>query len=72
MIPLDGGTVPEGAHGEVDCDDTLESMIARSGADTSHSYVVTQGGSPVGTPEMTNLVRALVPRVASEAGARMY
>ena len=72
MTPLEGGTVPPDAHGEVDYDDTLESMIARSGGDTSHSYVVTRDGSPVGTLEMTSLVRALVPRVASEAGARQY
>ena len=72
MTPLDGAPVPPEAHGEVDVDDTLESMIARSGGDTTHAYVVTRGGEAVGTLEMTNLVRALVPRVASEAGARKY
>jgi glycine betaine/proline transport system ATP-binding protein len=72
MTSLESGPVPSGAHGEVDYDDTLESMIARSGGDTSHSYVVIRDGNPVGTLEMTNLVRALVPRVASEAGARKY
>ena len=72
MTPLDHGTIPPDAHGEVDYDDTLESMIAKSGGDTSHSYVVTQGGSPVGTLDMTDLVHALVPRVASETGARKY
>ena len=72
MTPLEGGVVPPNAHGEVDVDDTLESMIARSGGDTTHAYVVTKDGEAVGTLDMTNLVRALVPRVASEAGARKY
>ena len=72
MIPIeDGGILPD-AHGEVGVDDTLESMIARSEGDTSHSYVVTRDGEAVGTLEMTSLVKALVPRVASEAGARKY
>ena len=70
MTPIDGG-IPSDAHGEVDYDDTLESMIARSGGDTTHSYVVTQDGSPVGILEMTNLVKALVPRVSSTAGSRV-
>ena len=72
MTPLEGGSVPVEAHGEVDYDDTLESMIARSGGDTSHSYVVTCDGAPVGTLEMTRLVKALVPRIASAPGARKY
>ena len=72
MTPLDGAQVPPEAHGEVGLDDTLESMIARSGGDTSHSYVVVRDGEPVGTLEMTSLVKALVPRAASEAGARKY
>ena len=70
MTPLNGD-IPSDAHGEVDTDDTLESMIARSGGDTTHSYIVTQDGSPVGILEMTNLVRALVPRVSSTAGSRV-
>ncbi|WP_425044292.1 quaternary amine ABC transporter ATP-binding protein [Primorskyibacter sp. S87] len=72
MTPLEGGVVPPDAHGEVGINDTLESMIAKSGGDTSHSYVVLRDGAPVGTLEMTNLVKALVPRVASEAGARNF
>ena len=70
MTPLVGGKVPKDAHGEVDVNDTLESMIARSGGDTSHAYIVKDGEQTVGTLDMTELVRALVPRVASEAGAR--
>jgi len=72
MTPLKGAPVPTDAHGEVDYDDTLESMIAMSGGDTSHSFVVTRDGEAVGTLEMTSLVKALVPRVASEPGARKY
>ena len=70
MTPLDDGKVPKDAHGEVEVSDTLESMITRSGGDTSHAYVVKDGEKTVGTLDMTELVRALVPRVASEAGAR--
>jgi glycine betaine/proline transport system ATP-binding protein len=72
MTPLDGQPVPPDAHGEVGYDDTLESMIARSGGDTSHRYIVMRDGQPAGTLDMTNLVKALVPRVASEAAARKY
>ncbi len=70
MTPL-SRDIPSNAHGEVDSDDTLESMIARSGGDTTHSYVVMQDGQAIGILEMTNLVRALVPRVSSTAGARV-
>ncbi len=72
MTPLNGSGLPSDAQGEVDFNDTLESTITRSGGDTSHSYVVMREGAPVGVLEMTNLVRALVPRAASEAGARKY
>ncbi len=72
MTPLNGGDLPSDAQGEVDLNDTLESTITRSGGDTSHSYIVMREGTPVGVLEMTNLVKALVPRVASEAGARKY
>ncbi len=72
MTPLESTSVPPDAHGVVDCNDTLEHVIARSGGDTSHRYLVTRDEVPVGTLEMTRLVKALVPRVASEAGARKY
>lgn len=72
MTPLNGGEPPADAHGEVDLNDTLEDTITRSGGDTSHSFIVMCEGTPVGVLEMTNLVKALVPRVASEAGARKY
>ena len=61
---------PPDAAGEVGHDDTLESVIARSGGDVAHSYVVTREGAQVGVLHMTDLVRALVPRHASgSAGA---
>jgi len=72
MTPIKGNIMPPETHGEVDYNDTLESMIARSGGDTSHAYLVTRDGKPVGTLEMTSLVRALVPRVATEVGVRKY
>lgn len=65
MAPLDGRSVPSAADGEADHDDTLESMIARSGGDTSHRYIVMKDNAPVGTLDMKDLVKALVPRVAS-------
>ena len=72
MTPLDGAPAPAGIHGELAPNDTLESVIARSGGDTSQTYAVVQDGDAIGTLEMTSLVRALVPRVASEAGARKH
>ena len=72
MKPLQGGAVPADAHGNVDVNDTLESMIARSGGDTSHAYLVKDGDETVGTLDMTELVRALVPRVATHDGERQY
>jgi glycine betaine/proline transport system ATP-binding protein len=72
MEPLNGGEKPADADGEVDFDATLESLIGRSEGDTSRSYVVVRDGKPVGVLEMTELVKALVPRTAPEAAARKY
>ncbi len=69
MSPLES-TSAEGAYGEVDADDTLESLIAKSGGDTSHNYVVVKDGEQVGVLDMKDLVRALVPRAASGEGVR--
>jgi glycine betaine/proline transport system ATP-binding protein len=63
MTPLTDA-LPEDS-GEVDLDDTLESVIAHSEGETHKSYVVKQRGNPVGTLHMKDLVKALVPRVAS-------
>ena len=70
MTALEGKKPPAKASGEVDHNDTLESVIALSGGDTSHDYVVTRDGEPVGTLDMKVLIKALVPRVASQPGAR--
>ncbi len=51
--------------GEVDADDTLESVISKSEGDTTRRYRVTRDGQPVGMLDMRRLVRALVPRDAS-------
>ncbi len=67
MTPLDG-PVPADAAGEVGYDDTLESVIAISGGDTAHAYAVVRDGTPVGILDMKDLVRALVPRAASDSG----
>ncbi|MBT5817576.1 MAG: ATP-binding cassette domain-containing protein [Proteobacteria bacterium] len=69
MTPLEGPPPPDMA-GEINPDSTLESVIAQSGGDTSQSYIVIKDNTPVGTLNMIDLVKALVPRVASEAGAR--
>ena len=69
MTPL-RSDVPENSHGEVDYNDTLESMIAYSGGDTSHSYVVLKDGVPVGILNMSNLVKALVPSTTASPGLR--
>ena len=47
--------------GEVDHDDTLESVIATSGGDTTRNYRVMRDGRQVGVLHMRDLVRALVP-----------
>ena len=69
MAPL-GSASTDNAAGEVDADDTLENLIAQSGGDTSHNYLVVKDGEPVGVLDMKDLVRALVPRAASEQGIR--
>ncbi|WP_028671063.1 quaternary amine ABC transporter ATP-binding protein [Saccharospirillum impatiens] len=52
--------------GDVDANDNLESVIARSGGETSYRYRVMQDGEPVGMLSMKRLVRALVPTDASQ------
>lgn len=65
MTPI-ARELPQDTQGQVDHDDTLESIIARSGGDISHGYVVTKDGQPIGTLEMTALLKALVPRISSD------
>ena len=56
--------------GEVDAEDTLESVIARSGGDADQNFRVMTDGAPVGVVSMRSLVRALVPSSASAGGMR--
>ncbi|MCY4180654.1 MAG: betaine/proline/choline family ABC transporter ATP-binding protein [Litoreibacter sp.] len=60
-----GPMTDEGFAGDVEADQTLEQLIARSGGDTSHCYRVVEDGVPVGVLDMKDLVKALVPRVSS-------
>ena len=52
--------------GDIDMEDNLESVIARSGGDTGHTYRVIKDGEVIGQLDMQSVMRALVPRVASE------
>jgi len=56
--------------GAVDHEDTLESVIAMSGGDTSKTYLVKDGSKEVGILHMTQLVKSLVPTEASEQDIR--
>ena len=58
---------PSDVAGEVDHDDTLESIIAVSEGDTTNNYRVMREGRQVGVLHMRDLVRALVPRHPGEA-----
>ena len=69
MAPL-GSATRDNTFGEVDGDSTLEGVIAQSGGDTTHNYLVVKDGEPIGVLDMKDLVRALVPRTASEQGIR--
>ena len=70
---MEKGVISEpssGFAGDVDADDNLESVIARSGGDTAYCYRVLRDGEQVGILDMKKLVRALVPTSASEDGIR--
>jgi glycine betaine/proline transport system ATP-binding protein len=55
--------------GDVQASDTLESLIALSGGDTTFSYRVMKDGAQVGILDMKDLVKALVPRVSGSSTA---
>lgn len=63
------GSVAGTFMGEVDPDENLESLIARSGGDTSKNFKVTRDGEVLGDLEMTALIKALVPRASSRDNA---
>ena len=70
MQPLSEGQFAGG----VQANDNLESLIAASGGDTALRYrVLDDNNKPVGTLDMRDLVKALVPRISSsEAGTRYH
>ena len=68
MSPLGSGTPNQNEN--IDVDSNLESVISLSGGDTEKCYSVVNKGEPAGILDMKDLVKALVPRVASEAGIR--
>ncbi|MGG7567004.1 quaternary amine ABC transporter ATP-binding protein [Rhodovulum sp. DZ06] len=61
---------PVNCAGEVQANDNLESVIGKSEGDTTRNYRVMHEGAQVGILHMTDLVKALVPTAASEAGLR--
>lgn len=64
MAPLVAGSA---YAGDVQENDTLESLIALSEGRTNLIYRVVRDGVPVGQLDMQHLVRALVPRISSAA-----
>jgi glycine betaine/proline transport system ATP-binding protein len=54
--------MPDEITGEVDFNDTLESVIALSQGDTTSNFRVMRNDQQVGVLQMRDLVRALVPR----------
>jgi len=56
--------------GDVDADDNLESVIARSGGAMEPRYRVMKEGEPVGVVEMAMIMRALVPSRSQARHAR--
>lgn len=59
MVPLADHS---GTSGQVDADDNLEAVIARSEGDVSRSFVVARDGVPAGLIRMQDVFKALVPR----------
>ena len=64
MVPTTDATGEQ--NGEIDPNDTLESVIALSKGDTNLSYRVMKDGKPIGVLNMRKLVRALVPSEQSD------
>ena len=64
MEPLTGSKFA----GDVGIRENLESLIARSGGDTTLHYRVMDGDVAVGELHMRDLVKALVPRLSSSEG----
>ncbi|PBC06581.1 ATP-binding cassette domain-containing protein [Mesorhizobium sp. WSM3859] len=62
MVP--GIIVESGTSGQVDVDDNLETVMARSQGDLSKTFVVVRDGVPAGLIKMQDVFKALVPRHA--------
>jgi glycine betaine/proline transport system ATP-binding protein len=60
MVP--GIATNVGTDGQVDADDNLEHLIARSQGDITRSFRVMKDGVPVGVVKMADVFKALVPR----------
>ena len=58
-----------GTSGEVDTDDNLETVIARSGGDLSRSFAVVRNGIPAGMIGMQDIFKALIPRDVGQTPA---
>ena len=56
--------------GDIDENDNLESVIAKAGGAVDRRYRVMRDGTPVGSLEMSSLMRALVPRKSSGETAK--
>jgi glycine betaine/proline transport system ATP-binding protein len=65
------GRRPENPAGEVDFDDNLETVIARSKGEMGLIYIVTKDGEQVGVLKMADLVKALVPTATAQDGLRV-
>jgi glycine betaine/proline transport system ATP-binding protein len=66
MQPANPGSSVAGEvfAGDVGPNDTLESLIARSGGNTTQRFRVVENGQKLGEIDMRDLLKALVPRVA--------
>ncbi|RWE16396.1 MAG: ATP-binding cassette domain-containing protein [Mesorhizobium sp.] len=62
MVP--GIIVESGTSGQVDVDDNLETVMARSQGDLTRTFVVVRAGVPAGLIKMQDVFAALVPRHA--------
>ncbi|UCI34546.1 quaternary amine ABC transporter ATP-binding protein [Mesorhizobium sp. B4-1-4] len=62
MVP--GIIVESGTSGQVDAEDNLETVMARSQGDLTRTFVVARDGVPAGLIKMQDVFKALVPRHA--------
>lgn len=62
MKPLKKGTK---YTGDVNPNDTLETLIARSEGNTADNFRIVDGQTPIGQIDMKDLVKALVPRISA-------